>query len=130
MQNETSPLDTERKITLRGKEFTLFYPLEALWKYEDETGVSLIGDDSGTKEQLEAELKTLTRRQRIERTVALLWAGLITYHPDLTLQAVSKMVLPKDMPYVEATVAEAYKASWPELPSEESGDPLAQNASA
>ena len=130
MDKETSPLETEFPITLRGQTFTLFYPIEALWAYEDETGASLIGDDTGTKEEFEAQLQSLTRRQRIERTIALLWAGLITNHPELTLKAVSKMVLPKDMPYVEENVAKAYKACWPDLKPEEPGDPLAPSASA
>ena len=73
MDKETSPLETEFPITLRGQTFTLFYPIEALWAYEDETGASLIGDDTGTKEEF--SLSTLAQRFPERDASELLGAG-------------------------------------------------------
>lgn len=123
--SKSSPIKTDFPITLGGKEFTLTYPIEALWAYEDATGETLLGE-TRTKEEILAEFEAKTARQRMERVIQLLWSGLITHHPDLTVKQVRSLIFLRDLPSIEPQVVAALQASMPQAVETESGDdPLA-----
>lgn len=113
-KSKGSPTEVDFPITIRGHEFTLAYPLLALEAYEDETGETLMGD-SRSKAEIVAAFEQLPVRQRMDRSLDLLWAGLITHHPEITRDDVRRMVFLRDLPAIEPVVSRAFKASLPDL---------------
>jgi hypothetical protein len=108
---KTSPTKTAFPITIAGKQFTLEYPIPAYWAFEDATGIDLLKPDERPKEEIMAEYLAKPVRQRMQDSLWLLWAGLITHHPNITIEEVRSMVFLKDMGRIEAAVGEAQRAS-------------------
>jgi hypothetical protein len=107
-----SPLQTDFPITIGGKQFTLSFGLEALFIYEDMSGQKVL-DDSRTKEEIEAEFNALSNRQKVKRSLDLLYAGLTTHHPELTRKQVGAMVHLNDLSKIDEQVSAAFKATMP-----------------
>ena len=120
---DTSPLKTDFPITIGGKQYTLSYPIEALWAYEDESGEKLF-DETRTKEEIQEAYEKLPVRARMKRTTALLWAGLITHHSDITIKEVGRMVHLREFSAIQKAVQEAFAATLPS--AEDVADPLAE----
>lgn len=138
--SKDSPLHTEFPIELGGKTYTLSYPLPALWKFEDVSDVDLFLEaeviSEGTPEEIAQEsarrfsekLFGKNRRETMERVVQLLWAGLITFHPEMTMAEVGKFVFVRNLLSLRVKIAEALSASMSqqgEADQEEASAPLA-----
>ena len=116
MQLNDSPFTPEIKVQLNGKEFTLSFPIPAIWAAEDATGIGIMNGEIFLK------LPKMNARERSEMIVKIGWAGLITNHPELTLEQLGKMLYPATIIGFEAKMAEALSASMPKPEQKDEGD--------
>ena len=118
---EGSPLQTDFPIKIGTADFTLTYPIEAIWAFEDATKFDIMSNGI-TEEQL----LSMSVRARMEWIIDLLWAGLITRHPEFDSAELRKdgrarrakltsVLYFRDIQAVEGRVVEAFKASLPGL---------------
>jgi hypothetical protein len=98
-----SPIEPLVPISLGGKEYTLCFPIPALWAFHDVTGIDLV---NGGKPK-----ESDSKRAYFEHTIALCWAGLITKHPGITREEVGSMIFIGNFQYVERLVAKAIEAT-------------------
>lgn len=94
------------KIELDGKELTLEFNLNAFAEIESEYGT--IDELMGKL----AEGRATTLR-------AVLWAGLISNHPELTLKQVGQMISLADIPTLSEKLNQAIAGGLPNMVSEE-----------
>jgi len=106
----SDPDKTDFPITLAGREYTLCFPITAIWRLEDETGRKFL-DDARPKEEIVAEYEHMSRRDQMRQLVAMLWAGLVTHHPEMTMEKAGSFVFLKNMLHIQQVVAEAFSAS-------------------
>lgn len=130
MQNG-SPLQTDFPVTIGKQEFTLAFPIPAIWAYEDLTGVDITsGKDKRTKEERLAAEADKGSKERLKDAGDLLWAGLITHQPDITREDVEPMIMGlnfRQFAELNAIVIKAFSESLPQAEKEEEGsDPLAK----
>ena len=126
MPEETSPERTDFPITLGGKEYTLAFPITAIWALEDATGRKFL-DETRSKEEIMVEYEHMSKRKQLEEVVAMLYAGLITHHPDMTKGKAGSFVFLKNLVAIQAKVVEAFNASMSngeKLPEAEGEGPL------
>jgi hypothetical protein len=120
-------LNPNVNIELNGENYILCFPLPAIWKLEDLTGLQIIG---GLTEDQQKKLESMTPRENQQFMVRQLYAGLITHHPELDENTVGSMVFAANLDYIQAKVMEALAAAKPQPKATEGGDdPLAQKGS-
>ena len=128
MADETSPEKTDFPIKLGGKEYILAFPITAIWALEDATGRKFL-DETRSKEEIMDEYKGMSKRKQLEEVVAMLHAGLITHHPEVTKEKAGSFVFLKNLIAIQSKVVEAFNASMSsgEKPPEEGNAPLAES---
>lgn len=122
MEAKTSILQREFPIAIGGKDFTICFPMPAVWAFEDISGVKMaelnnVGEP-GVELSKEDRAKLVdenlfgkTPRERMERTLMLLWAGIKTKHPGVTYEQLTEMVYIPDLQVIAETVMQAFSAS-------------------
>jgi hypothetical protein len=122
MEAKTSILQREFPIVIGGKDFTICFPMPAVWAFEDISGVKMaelnnVGEP-GVELSKEDRAKLVdenlfgkTPRERMERTLMLLWAGIKTKHPGVTYEQLTEMVYIPDLQVIAETVMQAFSAS-------------------
>ncbi len=92
----------EFKFVVDGAEYSLRYDFAAFEAYEKQTGI-----DPFTPE-FEISAKNIK---------ALLWAGLRSYHPDVTLEKILDWLTPSTLRALTGVAADAFEGAFP--PKEE-----------
>jgi hypothetical protein len=126
-ETQTSPTQTDFPITIAGVPYLLAFPMAAYWAYNDATGIDLLAADprvlkpgltneglAAIVEEMQAEYLKKPFRQRQKDSCDLLWAGLQLHHPDLTREAVEKLVShlsAHEYRLVEMAALQAHRAS-------------------
>lgn len=123
MDVKDSPIEAAAKISLGGKDYSLSYPIPALWAFEDITGLDLLGGKV-TLDQIEGK----GGRERTRNIAALCYAGIKTKHPEVTFEEVSGLIFLDNLEYVTTTTAAAFFASLPKSEAKEATEesPLAE----
>jgi len=109
-----SSLNPVVKLSIGGQELKMRYDGNALAAYEAETGKNLFTESIGD---------TLN----VSTTTALVWAGLSTFHPALTLRDFRALIGHGDMPAILQAFTEAWGIAKPEPPeAEDPANPTAE----
>jgi len=116
---ETSPIKTDFPITIGGNEYSLTFPLQALWDLQDEAAQIGIDPGSGMSEE---QMEALPARKQMEWAIAMLRVGLSTHHPQFkTSRDVARIVFFRDLERVTPIVVQAFNASMPDKATTEPG---------
>lgn len=123
----SSPIQTEFPIEIGGRNLVLSYPMRAIWAFEDAAHVDIFSDEDSPENQEQAvaqfneRIFGKTKRDRMQRTALLFWAGLITKHPEITREQAESMVFVRNLLTVQKSVLEALSAALSsDAPREES----------
>jgi len=119
VKTETDPTVVEFPITLGKKTFTLTFPVPSVWAFEDATGLDITSGELKVKDIMGDKPKL-----QMQRTITLLWAGLLAKHPEVasnatpadrqkTMDAVGRFVYFKNLGEITAKVFEAFMATIP-----------------
>jgi hypothetical protein len=126
-----SPFPPEVKITL-DKERVLKFPVPSIWAFEDLTGIDITGAGIRDEEEFYGGTKDqpATLRQRLNRVIDLIWAGLLDDDPEIKREFVAKFVYLRDIQRLDELCAKAFFAALvsPKAEGENSG-PLAEKPS-
>lgn len=98
-------------VKLGGKEYQLAFSMLSAIKFQEKTG----------KDLFSLEWKTDARRADI--SVALLWAALIHYQPDMSFEQAARLVSPKNQVEAASAVAQAWNNCMPEPSPNAAGQP-------
>jgi len=123
MEIKDSPFSPDVEVELGGEKFTLCYPIPAIWKLEDLSKMDILGNGLS-----EDDFKAMSRRHQLEFVINLVYAGLITKHPEITVAKVGGMLFLRNMLTVQKKAMEAFTASLPspEAEAAQKQDPLAE----
>ena len=130
MDIKNSPLPPRVTVML-DRERELKYPLPSIWVFEDLTGLDVLSGGLTTAEEFYGGTveRPATIRQRMNRVVDMLWAGLLADDPAITREFVLKYVYPRDLPALDDKCAKAFLAALAParaaISEDASGSPLA-----
>ena len=107
------------KLTLKGREYTLLFDLEAVALAEEHTDLPLL---TGLKSKDINSPKLLLVR-------GMLFACIRANHPELSFEDVKALITPKALPKIWAAVLKAWFAGMADEDEDEVDIPLAQGQS-
>jgi hypothetical protein len=100
--------ETEREFTkleIGGKEYSLIYDFDSIVTAEEATNMALL-------------INVDYRRASVARVRAMLFALMLTAHPDIKLKEISKLIVPVNIP----SICVAINAAWMDIRSADERD--------